>query len=128
MHQRREHISKSLVSRHDLRLEIVTTWTGAHDECHCRRGSSHTHTGHLQALAHRNISQALCPTSLDKVSWNPGSSFHHNLSGKDSHQMEGVWNEEKVWETKGLRDLSWPHLRAATERKGINCSHSHNRN
>lgn len=65
-----------------------------------------THMGHLQALAHTNTPRAVCPTSLDKVTWNSGSSFQHNLSGKDSHQMEGVWNEEEVWETKGLRDLS----------------------
>lgn len=49
--------------------------------------------------------QTMCPTSLGKVSWNPGSSFQHSLARK-SHQMGGVWDEEKVWETRGLRDLS----------------------
>lgn len=70
-----------------------------------------TYTCHLQALAHKKHTPSPVPYEPGQGQLESWVQFPAQPVKKDSHQMEGVWNEEKVCETKCLRDVTCPHIK-----------------
>lgn len=119
MHQGGEHLSKSQISGHDLRLESITTWTWAYNEHHAAtEAAADIEACQLQTPVGKKCTSTRCALqALTRSKLEFWVQFSAQPAKKDWHQMEDIWNEDKFWETKCERDMTCPHIKGCYKKE-----------